>query len=226
MKRRLFTFSLCINVLFVAFIIAYFVHRQQFQQSVQKESYSVHSGWDTVRNGVYDLYPVTAHDIVFVGTSLTALFPLNELFHSIPIKNRGVEGNTVKNINYRIDAILQAHPKKLFIEGGVNDILMGIPADTTLHYYQNILSCCQRTSPQTIIYVQSLLPFFNAKASLNPSVQFLNKRVRSLCAKYRVHYIDLYSGFIFPGIYSVDGIHVNASGYRVWVERIKNEVSD
>jgi hypothetical protein len=61
-------------------------------------------------------------DVVFVGNSLTEGFPLTEMFHNINIKNRGISGNTISDVLDRITPIAQAHPRKMFIEIGINDL--------------------------------------------------------------------------------------------------------
>ncbi|MEM7556756.1 MAG: G-D-S-L family lipolytic protein, partial [Cyanobacteria bacterium P01_A01_bin.84] len=60
----------------------------------------------------YELLPQSSEDIIFLGDSITDEGEWNELFNNNDIKNRGISGDTIERILYRLEKIISAKPKK------------------------------------------------------------------------------------------------------------------
>lgn len=137
----------------------------------------------------------------------------------------------------RVNQIIEMKPKTVFIMIGVNDILHKQKAETILSNYKKILDTLLTKSSKTKIYVQSTLPVvsddFVQSAEINKEIVKLNTALREMVSKLNnsnIKYIDLHKHFVMPTTgqlnvtYTVDGLHLNGSGYLLWKSLIKDYV--
>jgi lysophospholipase L1-like esterase len=169
--------------------------------------------------------PLHAGDVVFVGDSITEGCDWGKLFQNPDVRNFGISGDSTRGLLNRLDMITQAKPGKMFLMIGINDLnIRGAQSITAiLHDYRKILLRVIEESPETRIYVQSVLPvnktifkcLFN-----NQDVLTLDAGLREMSNELGVGYVDLYPRFVKDGqlnkIYTSDGIHLNGDGYNVW----------
>ena len=164
---------------------------------------------------------------VFLGDSLTEGFDLERYFPGHATINRGISGDTTFEVIYRMDEILNAGPKKLFLMIGINDIFSGHSQDAILDNIQHIIWKFQDTCPQTKVYVQSILPIRNENLLIddsgNVTIYQMNNRLKSLCKESNVKFIDLYPDFLdnngqLDRKYTFDGAHLTEEGYGLWAE--------
>lgn len=187
-------------------------------------------------HNVYDAYEkskITTGDIVFIGDSETEGFPISEMFNNPRLKNRGIRGDKSNGVLNRLDTLIKPHPNKVFICIGINDLLANIPVDTVMGNIEKSLIKIKSESPQTVIYVQSVLPSTWKKLDgsdfvLNDIVK-LNDKIKRLCDTSNIQYIDLYSNFLSGAgmdykYDSGDHLHVNYNGYVQWGSLIKEYV--
>ena len=93
-------------------------------------------------------------------------------------------------------------------------------------------------TPQTRLYIQSLLPvhdqieMYAGHVSHWQEVPLINKRLKALAEKEQVKYIDLFSHFKEKDSdkmnmqYTNDGLHLMGNGYIKWVEVIRPYVEE
>lgn len=154
-------------------------------------------------------------------------------------KNRGISGDDTSGILYRIDEIIEGKPKKVFIMCGINDIQKGHPINQAISKYSEILSIISQKSPNTHVYVQSILPINPQKYRLkilpdHPYIHIpdrsevirFNKSISKLTLQYRNYqFIDLSSLVNSNGDLCVDftddGLHLNAKGMQAWVRSLR-----
>jgi lysophospholipase L1-like esterase len=226
--KKAFIISAIINISFIAFIAAkryYYSHNSGPEQPLQRSSYDI---WDEMRCSIFSGMPVDSSDIVFVGNSLTEGFPVTELFGR-HIKNRGIGGNRTIHVLNRIGNIVKAHPKKIFIEIGVNDFQSGISVDSVFKSYKAILSYIQIHSPFTRIYIQSLTPTCMEYVALLPSINSLNGQLKKYCVEHTMDFIDIYTPMLredkMDSSLTSDGLHLNGKGYNIWHKSIVKYVT-
>lgn len=176
--------------------------------------------WDSVRSILQAGLTIDSTSIVFVGTSLTEGFPVSEYFGSRNAKNRGISGNTLPQIKKRIVDYVRYKPWKVFLEGGINDIKDGYPADTIIANYKQILDSIHMYSPETKICIQSVLPTSGQYAYLNKQISDLNTMLEGLRNNRDVIFLNICAGFeehnAMPERYTYDGLHLNEEGYEKW----------
>lgn len=162
-------------------------------------------------------------DIVFLGTSLTQGFPLQEMLSDCRIKNRGIGGNTIDNILSRLDEVTNGKPAKIFLEVGTNDIKPTCDIDSIINKFVIIIETIKKTTPLTKIYVQSVLPFGSNNAV---NIELYNARLKSYCVKNSLVFINLYPLFLQAGSLkkelTTDGTHLKANGYLIWKNAIEH----
>jgi hexosaminidase len=161
-------------------------------------------------------------DIVFLGTSLTQGFPLQEMLSDCRIKNRGIGGNTIDNILNRLDEVTNGKPAKIFLEVGTNDLKPGCDIDSVFNKFSIIIKTIKKTTPLTKIYVQSVLPFGKNNAA---NIEQYNTRLKTYCVKNALTFINLYPLFLQDGSLkkelTTDGTHLKANGYLIWKNAIE-----
>ncbi|WP_368491097.1 GDSL-type esterase/lipase family protein [Clostridium sp. BJN0013] len=168
--------------------------------------------------------------IIFLGDSLIDIAEWNELLNNPNVLNRGISYDTTSGTLNRISEITRLKPSKIFIMLGINDIGRGLTSKNIITNYSKILETIKENSPDTTIYVQSVLPINKDLFKTNTNdkqIIELNASLRELCKNFDIKYIDLYSLFTLPNEnklyreYTVDGLHINGKGYIVWRDAVK-----
>lgn len=200
--------------------------RQTMSQS--EDSYDYESNASYIqRSTQFDMLPVQDTDIVFVGDSITARFEWDEYFTQYTVANRGIDSDVTEGVYHRLDTIVSRTPEKIFLMIGINDIRQGIPAQTTLSYYEKILDELMTALPDCEIYVQSILPVHTSTGIDNTSVQSLNLSIKALAERKGLAYLDIYSAVADESnnfTYTSDGVHPTGEGYAIWTGILEEEL--
>ncbi len=170
--------------------------------------------------------------VVFLGDSLTANFNLQKYFKGAI--NKGNSGDTSFNVLGRLPGITMLKPEKLFIMIGTNDVWTNIHHDVTVANYRHIINVIRMTSPETEIIIQSILPLGAAALKNNPNasnekITSLNKELQSLSEELNIKYVDIGSLYKDSSgrmntTYSLDGIHIDNSFYKIWADAVSELV--
>lgn len=185
------------------------------------------------RNHRYDAFkvlPVTSNDVVFIGNSITNMNEWWEAFGSNHhVKNRGVSGAVTDEALANLEAIVAGRPKKIFFMIGTNDLgTQGINnPEYVLANTRRMVDRVQKESPNTQIYIQSILPSKSGLRTLEVEQQ-TNALLKTLCEERGLTYIDLWDDLqgIVTNTHSMDGLHLTASGYKIWCDKVAPYVSD
>jgi lysophospholipase L1-like esterase len=175
----------------------------------------------------YRTLPNTDSEIIFLGNSITAGGNWSELFQDLRVKNRGISGDITEGILYRLDEITESKPAKIFLLIGINDLSRGIEVDSIMNNYRKIVSRIMQDTPETQIYIQSVLPvndnfeYFKNHTDKGESVLLLNNVLKELANQLKHTYIDLFSSFAndegkLKAEYTLDGLHLTGEGYVLW----------
>jgi len=171
--------------------------------------------------------------IYFLGDSIIEGCQWNELFNNSSIKNRGISSNTTQNILERLDEVVEAKPQKVFLLIGINDLLTQVNFEIFIDNYKKILSRIREESPNTIIYIHSILPLNrnigNFGKVKNKDVINANNKILKFADSIHIIYVNLYDNFLENNIlntkFSFDGIHLNGQGYLAWKQVIQQYVN-
>jgi len=167
--------------------------------------------------------------IVFLGDSITYRENWNVLLGVSNIFNAGFPGDTTDNVIGRVSEAIKNKPPKLFLMIGTNDLLNGKEVSYVLANYEIILQKIKAQSPETKIYIESLLPINNdilkSVTVNNQKIISVNDNLKILAQKNGATYVDLYPDFCgsdnkLQRSYTWDGLHPNSHGYAVWKKRL------
>ncbi|MEM8766265.1 MAG: GDSL-type esterase/lipase family protein [Pseudomonadota bacterium] len=173
----------------------------------------------------FELLPVTGEHTVFVGDSITAGGAWHELFPDLQVVNRGIGGDVTTGVLARLPQIASGEPRQVFLLIGTNDLAFGVSEEEVVANVRRIVEEISAASPQTEIYVQSVLP---RAVEYRDRVERLNQAVKDAVAG-SANWIDLYplfladDGSIDDG-FSNDELHLNGAGYLVWRDAIRDYV--
>ena len=179
------------------------------------------------RDHYFDLLPEDSLSIVFLGTSITHNFELEESFGVPHLQNRGINGDDLYGITARMDAITRQQPLAIFIEAGINDLgNLQLSPKEIQSLMKNLLDAIsKKTYNKTDVFVLSILPVSNQSQSmpnycspeLNREIEETNRLYKNLCTVKGMNFIDVHSSFISNGemnpTYTTDGVHLSGEGY-------------
>jgi len=181
---------------------------------------------------MFDNLPDTRDEIIFLGNSITDGAEWFEIFNNKRCKNRGISGDVTEGILLRLDGIIKCKPSKIFLMIGVNDLSRGIPEEEILTNIEKILGRIRSESPGTVVYIESILPvnpcynLFPNHTDKTEKIKSVNKSLFELALKTGYGYIDLFdllcdNNDLLRKDLSVDGLHLNYAGYKIWADAIK-----
>jgi len=186
------------------------------------------------RKMCFSVAPHDQHPIVFLGDSITDEGDWSKLFPHAPVENRGIGGDTTLGVLNRLDQIIALKPAKIFLMIGTNDLCFYRSIPDTMTNYREILDRLHTELPDTKVYIQSVLPFNDTifpsnGLRTNRNIKQLNVQIKKMAKEYNDPYIDLTPTFTspngrLPANDTVDGLHLNNSGYSLWREQIKDRV--
>lgn len=189
------------------------------------------------RVSLFDHLPVTENDIIFLGNSITDGGNFEELFKREDVKNRGIRSDIIPGVQKRLEQVVKGHPKKIFLLIGINDVSHGHSVDKLAERYETLVNEILQRSPETQLYLQSIMPinndygvYRNLKGKENTIVEF-NKRIKEIAEKNDLEYIDLWpfladkSGKLNKK-YTNDGLHLTGPGYRAWTNGIRSYLDE
>lgn len=201
-----------------------FVIEAQAQASEDKPDFGTYY---YQRKTLFEQLPNAEDEIILLGDSITDGNEWSELFGNNRLKNRGISGDVTEGVLYRLDEVTESDPAKVFIMIGVNDLARDRSPGQVLANYEKIVERIQQDSPETEIYIQSILPVndsysqFTSHYDKTPEIREVNKGLKSVADDKGARYINLFDdmsngeGKLNPE-YTEDGLHLNGSGYVVW----------
>jgi lysophospholipase L1-like esterase len=173
---------------------------------------------------------------LFLGDSLTDFYPISEFFSGGDLYNRGIAGDTTKNVMDRLDDCLSLLPSEVILQIGINDLISRRKKVKSRELAERIIFIAK--SFDCKVYVLSLYPINKKANCLSPFVvgRATNKRVlevnailKELCAFEGLQYIDIYSllcdedGRLNKQL-SVEGLHISSRGYGVISEKLAGTI--
>ena len=180
----------------------------------------------------FEQEPVVTGRVIFLGNSITQGGKWDQLLGDDTVINRGIGGDITFGVLDRLEDVIRRKPSKLFIMIGINDIGKDIPDEVIADNYRKIIQQVQAGSPETVIYVQSLLPLnpayprFPQHYDKEDHVLRVNRMLRGVAGATDTHFINLFPLFLnaqerLDEQYTGDGLHLNDLGYQVWVDYLK-----
>ena len=186
------------------------------------------------RVAFFRMMPDRKREIVFIGNSITEHGEWQELLPHQNVINRGIGGDNTFGVLARLDEVVSSRPEKIFLLIGINDIGRGLPLEGLLNNYKRIVSYIRNKSPQTTIFIQSILPTndsllkFDYLKNKNANIKKVNKGIAHLSASEQFTFIDLFTLFAdkngqLKQEMTLDGVYLRSEAYIHWIKFLKQK---
>lgn len=179
-------------------------------------------------------------DAIFVGNSRTEGFMLySGLKNTQALTHIGLKVDTIKTsllakVNGKkmtiMDALKLKKFKKVYIMLGMNELGWAYP-ELFKEQYASVIDEIKRNHPDSIIYMQSILPVTKAKALKdsiynNENIDKFNQLVKEIAYEKEVYYLNVAEGIAdgegnLPEEGTFDGVHLKPDYCLVWLSYLK-----
>jgi lysophospholipase L1-like esterase len=168
--------------------------------------------------------------VVFFGDSITDMWPIAKYFPGKPYVNRGIGGQTTRQMLVRFRAdVINLHPAAVVILAGTNDIAGNTGPMTLEEIEGNYTSLAELARANNIrVIFSSVLPIHNYAPKYDflfiqrspEKILELNRWLRDYCASNGCVYLDYFSAMVDPkGLLkkelAEDGLHPDPGGYAI-----------
>ena len=177
---------------------------------------------------------VKKNQILFVGSSLMEMFPIEEFIKErnlpVTIYNRGVGGYKTEDLINALDiCVYELAPRRIFINIGTNDLSdAAISIPHMIGNYDHILSEIEKQLPGVELYLMAYYPINYEAATeemkpclairTNAKIDSANEEVKKLAQKHNAKYIDVNAPLKdaegnLKAEYTIEGMHIKPEGY-------------
>ena len=181
-------------------------------------------------------------EIVFTGSSLCELFPINEMLQNVEprirVYNRGIGGFVTDELLTNLAVcVLDLAPRMLFLNIGTNDLSdASRPMAQIMGTYRAILEKVLQALPDVQIYLMAYYPINEEAATpemkpclrvrTNEKIAQANAEVQKLAKSLHLHYIDINAPLKdeqgrLRAEFTYEGMHIRPEGYRTIYPAIK-----
>lgn len=185
--------------------------------------------------------------VVFAGSSLMEMFPINKLLKEYGddtiIYNRGIGGFVTWELLEVLDVcVTDLKPRKVFINIGTNDLNSSdVPIADVMDIYDKIISRIEVAVPGVRIYLMAYYPVNYEAASeelkpclrirTNEKINAANAEVEKLAKRHGQKYIDVNANLKdeqgrLKAEHTIEGMHIYESGYRAIYEDVMKYVRE
>lgn len=173
--------------------------------------------------------------IVFVGDSITQDFPIHDFFPNLLVYNRGIGGDTTVGLLKRLnESIFDLQPSTVVLLIGTNDLaLLNATPESIAYNIQTIIQKIKERDSDIKIILQGIYPVnttidpFSVSGRNNEDIRKVNQLLKSI---EEIIYVDLdfelsdNLGNLKKDL-TVEGLHINASGYLVISSKLSSLLS-
>lgn len=182
------------------------------------------------RRSVFEAQPPLPGRVLFLGDSITEGGAWEGWFPDLPTTNRGIGGDVIADVLDRLDTAVES-PLAVSLMIGTND-LSGLGQSRDVEdiatQFRELLTRIRECAPGAPLLVTSVLP---RSAYFAERITRLNASYRSIAEEAGAVWIDLWPVMAGPAgelrtELTVEGLHLNGAGYRVWVEALEPRLRD
>ena len=182
-------------------------------------------------------------DAVFIGDSLTTgiqlynILPDTTVLASVGININNIFTNEVISDGNGgqqtiLDAAKNIQPAKIYTMLGTNG-LKGLGPEETVRYYRQLVQQLKADHPDSIIYVQSLMPIneeiFAANYGYeltNAEIDECNELLMQMAGEEEVYFVNCAEAIKdengeLPAEFTTDGLHFRGEYYNKWIDYLK-----
>ena len=172
------------------------------------------------------LFPASKVNILLIGDSLLAQENWNSLLKRNDLKNDAFGGAITQQILWNIErGQLLSNPKIVVIDGGINDLLSGVPTQRVFKNYQKIIEILRK---ENIHIIAHLVLYTVDNEEINKEVFILNYLLKEYFESQKVEFVDMNLQLSdrkkLKSNFSIDGIHLRKEAYKIWANELKSKL--
>ena len=171
------------------------------------------------------------HPILFIGSSSFTIWKdLRSDFPGYPVMNRAFGGSTLPDvIRYFYDVVVPYQPKQVMVYCGENDLAYSdsVTANDVFLRVKTLFAMVRANFPNARFSYVSIKPS-PSRAHMQDRVRLANQLIRQFLATQKnTDFINIYdamldsSGSMRNDIYLEDQLHMNRTGYLIWIPILK-----
>jgi len=160
--------------------------------------------------------------VLFLGDSITAEGPWEQLVPDERTSNHGISGDTTDGVLDRLDRVVAEQPEVIVLLIGTNDF--GNHRASVEHVVRNVetaLVTLRRELPGVRLLLVSILP---RQAEFTAKIEEANRHLRQFVATCHAQYLDawpaLADGDHLDERFTDDGLHLTEDGYRAYAAEL------
>jgi lysophospholipase L1-like esterase len=179
------------------------------------------------RGHIQDMFALTKFEsvpVVMLGDSLTQRASWAEITGCGFVANRGIGGDVSAGVLRRLDDVIRLRPGAVFLMIGINDIARKVPNETIVGNVRRTIERLNDAGAK--VYLTLTLPVTRGYVpKMNPTVAELNTAYIALAKETKATVVDFRQEMrteegALRNDLTVDGIHLNPEGYRVWRDAV------
>ena len=164
--------------------------------------------------------------ILMLGDSRIAQENWSILLHRNDVKNEAFGGAITQQILWNLErGQLNSEPKIVILEGGINDLLAGVPPERV---YENYLKMIEILRAKKIQIIVNSILYVTVNQIINKNISKVNVKIKDYCSVRKIAWIDINEQISkdenLLRQYSSDGIHLNKEAYLIWAEKMNQKL--
>lgn len=172
--------------------------------------------------------PPPKQAILFIGSSSIRGWDLGEYFPDDPVLNRGFGGSELADSAYFADRIIFPYePRAIVLYAGDNDIANGKSPERVFEDFKAFVAKVHERLPRTPVLFVAIKPSIR-RWGLVEDMRWANRLIAEYAQRHPLlHYVDIDTPMIGddgrprPELFVEDGLHLSATGYRLWTGKLK-----
>ena len=231
--KSLLVTSLLLNILLIG-TGSIVVHKIGGIDFIKKQMQPAHPGkvntdYYFTKKSIFEQSVVKDVDKIFIGDSITDYGEFQEYFLNEVVLNRGIRNDVSKGVVNRINEVVGRNSKEAYLMIGVNDIRYSTDRKNFESHITTIVKSFE--GEKSKLYIQSILPVNNGlfgNEVSNKKVKQFNEVLQRIAQENGIEYIDIHSNFVdkdgqLDEEFTIDGIHLNGAGYKVWMDALRRK---
>ncbi len=171
--------------------------------------------------------------ILFVGSSSIRMWQTAECFPDLAVINRGFGGSHASDVNHFAERIvLKYAPRTIVFYAGDNDIADGKSPEQVAGDFERFVEIVHAKIPDTEIIYLPVKPSL-ARWRLWLEMQATNALVQEFIrGQQQLAYVHTATPMLGsdgqprPELFLDDGLHMNAQGYKIWSDLLRDKLAD
>jgi lysophospholipase L1-like esterase len=169
------------------------------------------------------LLPPEKTTILMIGDSRIAQENWSILLERNDVKNEGFGGAITQQILWNLErGQLNSEPKIVILEGGINDLVAGVPPQRV---YENYLKMIETLRAKNIKAIIHSIIYTTDNQEINSKILEFNSNLKDYCITHKIAWLDMNEQLSQDGKllekYSLDGIHLNKEAYQIWAKKLR-----